>query len=181
MRFLAPATLRRATDNDPSAAFGAPPIAVVMTPVEPYRVSLSLRQYPTFESAVEHVQTKPVRIHTSQDLKQHQYLIRNAVWLVSEDEVRVGNALAVLPEKEFRRESRTSGLLGTGAQGRKAISSNVKMFVWQRDGGRCVQCGSQQRLEYDHIIPVSLGGSNTARNLQVLCEPCNRSKGATLG
>jgi hypothetical protein len=63
---------------------------------------------------------------------------------------------------------------------RQPIPDDVKMFVWQRDKGRCVKCGSNQNLEYDHIIPVSMGGSNTARNLQILCEFCNRSKGGNL-
>jgi 5-methylcytosine-specific restriction endonuclease McrA len=54
------------------------------------------------------------------------------------------------------------------------------MFVWRRDQGRCVKCGSQEGLEFDHIIPVSRGGSNTARNLQLLCENCNRSKSDTI-
>jgi 5-methylcytosine-specific restriction endonuclease McrA len=43
-----------------------------------------------------------------------------------------------------------------------------------------VKCGSQRSLEFDHIIPVALGGSNTARNIQLLCEGCNRAKGAAL-
>lgn len=64
--------------------------------------------------------------------------------------------------------------------GRRPIPRDVKMFVWQRDGGACVECDSQEDLEYDHIIPVSRGGSNTERNLQLLCEPCNRSKGAKI-
>ena len=55
------------------------------------------------------------------------------------------------------------------------------MYVWQRDGGRCVECASKEKLEYDHIIPFSEGGSNTDRNLQLLCEPCNRSKGSKIG
>ena len=41
-------------------------------------------------------------------------------------------------------------------------------------------CGSRERLEFDHIIPVSKGGSNTARNLELRCETCNRQKGATI-
>jgi hypothetical protein len=60
------------------------------------------------------------------------------------------------------------------------IPKRVKMYVWQRDEGTCVECGSKEKLEYDHIIPLSKGGSNTDRNLQILCERCNRSKGASI-
>jgi len=33
-------------------------------------------------------------------------------------------------------------------------------------------------LEFDHIVPLAAGGPNVADNLQLLCRPCNRSKGA---
>ena len=61
-------------------------------------------------------------------------------------------------------------------QTRQAIRSEVRREVWRRDQGKCVRCGSRDNLEYDHIIPVSKGGSNTARNIELLCEGCNRSK-----
>jgi hypothetical protein len=64
---------------------------------------------------------------------------------------------------------------------RLLIPTSVKTEVWRRDQARCVSCGSQKFLEYDHIIPVSMGGSNTARNIQLLCEACNRKKSASLG
>ncbi len=64
---------------------------------------------------------------------------------------------------------------------RQPIPKSVKMYTWQRDGGRCVECGSKEKLEYDHIIPLSKGGSNTERNLQLLCERCNRAKGSVIG
>jgi hypothetical protein len=60
------------------------------------------------------------------------------------------------------------------------IPDDIKVAVWQRDRGRCVKCGSNQNLEFDHIIPVALGGSSTERNVQLLCERCNREKGADL-
>ena len=63
----------------------------------------------------------------------------------------------------------------------RTISPEVKIAVWRRDQGQCVECASQERLEFDHIIPFSLGGSNTERNIQLLCETCNRAKGAHLG
>jgi len=63
---------------------------------------------------------------------------------------------------------------------REPIPENVRLFVWRRDKGQCVRCGSRERLEFDHIIPVVAGGSSTERNVQLLCESCNRSKGATV-
>lgn len=60
---------------------------------------------------------------------------------------------------------------------RTGIPEEVRIAVWRRDKGQCVRCGSRERLEYDHIIPVSRGGSNTVRNIELLCEKCNRSKG----
>ena len=62
--------------------------------------------------------------------------------------------------------------------GRESIPEATKHEVWRRDQGRCVQCGGQERLEFDHVIPVSGGGATTARNLQLLCEKCNRQKAA---
>ena len=61
------------------------------------------------------------------------------------------------------------------------ISESVKDSVWNRDGGKCVECGSNENLEFDHIIPFSKGGSNTKRNIQLLCEVCNRSKSDRIG
>jgi hypothetical protein len=63
---------------------------------------------------------------------------------------------------------------------REIIPQEVQMFVWQRDQGKCRECGSDRQLEFDHIIPVIEGGSSTARNVQLLCEPCNRRKGRTV-
>lgn len=61
-------------------------------------------------------------------------------------------------------------------ESRDAIPSAIRREVWRRDEGKCRKCGSRSNLEYDHIIPVSRGGSNTARNIELLCEACNRSK-----
>ncbi len=87
----------------------------------------------------------------------------------SQRERRVRRAVALMEQTEVLAEA-----------SRAPIPDDVRVFVWNRDGGRCVRCGGQERLEFDHVIPLALGGSNTARNLQVLCETCNRSKGASL-
>jgi 5-methylcytosine-specific restriction endonuclease McrA len=44
-----------------------------------------------------------------------------------------------------------------------------------------VECGSDFDLQYDHVIPHSLGGASMAANLQVLCAGCHQRKGSSLG
>jgi 5-methylcytosine-specific restriction endonuclease McrA len=63
---------------------------------------------------------------------------------------------------------------------RPPIPQDVKRTVYARDGGACVQCGSSQQIEFDHIIPYSKGGADSVNNLQILCRRCNRSKGANI-
>jgi 5-methylcytosine-specific restriction endonuclease McrA len=60
------------------------------------------------------------------------------------------------------------------------VSVDTRLFVWQRDGGRCRNCGARSDLHFDHVIPRSWGGSSTAANVQILCRRCNLRKGASL-
>lgn len=52
------------------------------------------------------------------------------------------------------------------------------LIVYQK--GRCANCGIYLRgyFHLDHIIPLAKGGTNNRRNLQLLCQQCNLSKGA---
>ena len=83
----------------------------------------------------------------------------------------VTEALKLVSSGEFEKES---------DNGRQAIPSEVRREVWRRDQGKCVKCGSRENLEYDHIVPVIKGGSNTARNIELLCESCNRAKSGSI-
>ena len=54
------------------------------------------------------------------------------------------------------------------------IPTRVRKNVRRRDEGKCVDCGSKKNLEYDHIIPISAGGRNSARNIRLLCKECKK-------
>jgi hypothetical protein len=70
------------------------------------------------------------------------------------------------------------GQAPAGERNTRSIPQDVKIAVAARDGGRCRQCGSATELHFDHVIPWSKGGANTVANIQLLCGPCNRRKGA---
>ena len=55
----------------------------------------------------------------------------------------------------------------------------LRRLVLRRDGWRCLWCGisfTESRLQVDHVIPWSAGGSDRTDNLRALCEPCNRER-----
>ena len=50
-------------------------------------------------------------------------------------------------------------------------------FIFKRDNYTCQYCGSiGGKLEGDHIIPISKGGTNDLENLTTSCRKCNRQK-----
>lgn len=68
-------------------------------------------------------------------------------------------------------------------ESRVPFSEDIRDKVFKRDGYRCVRCGAsnkEKRLEVDHIIPISRGGTNDIGNLQTLCWECNKDKGSVV-
>ena len=60
---------------------------------------------------------------------------------------------------------------------RRIIPTAVKLAVWKRDGGKCVECGAPDELHFDHDLPYSKGGTSlTEANVQLLCARHNLQK-----
>jgi 5-methylcytosine-specific restriction endonuclease McrA len=75
----------------------------------------------------------------------------------------------------------TAGRQGHASPARREpLPRDVRLAVWRRDRGRCRECGSGFDLQYDHVIPLALGGASSVDNLQLLCADCNRAKGTSL-
>jgi hypothetical protein len=68
-------------------------------------------------------------------------------------------------------------LITSGSNASRRIPHDVKVAVWQRDQGKCVQCHASSYLEFDHDIPFSKGGASTLGNIRLLCRRCNQGKG----
>jgi len=64
------------------------------------------------------------------------------------------------------------------AEGRHTVADVRRIFAAQR--GKCAHCRISIKAGYhvDHIQPISRGGANWPRNLQLLCAPCNLRKNA---
>ncbi len=106
------------------------------------------------------------------------------IWMEQEKQRIKENILKQRELRELRKKAKeeliAEGLI-ENTKRREPIPQHVQDTVWRRDGGRCVKCGSQENLEFDHIIPLSKGGSNTVRNIQLLCQKCNREKSNKIG
>lgn len=54
------------------------------------------------------------------------------------------------------------------------VSKQLKYRVWKRDGEKCRKCNSSANLQFDHILPLALGGKTHLENLRLLCFNCNQ-------
>ena len=127
---------------------------------------------------------QPTQIFQHKDKKW--YLYKDEFWLTNEDYSEKDLLYLIEEQKEKKKkkvEKAKKFVTKTPSnEGReRIISQDVKDRVWNRDNGKCVECGSNENLEFDHIIPFSKGGANTYRNIQLLCENCNRSKSDNIG
>jgi len=64
----------------------------------------------------------------------------------------------------------------------RCITVQTRNAVHERDGGTCTalkpngwRCNSTKNLEYDHIVPVALGGKSTMDNLRLVCRAHNQA------
>lgn len=80
--------------------------------------------------------------------------------------------LELIEEREEKRDEKAKALPHN-----RVIPTAVKLQVWKRDQGKCVECGSRDNLHFDHLLPFSKGGTSLkAENIQLLCARHNLEK-----
>ena len=103
-------------------------------------------------------------------------------WMQESEERRVCKFKLALvdggvDDDPFEQHGRSQDLEDT-----RVVPTDVRLQVWSRDRGRCVECGATKNLHFDHIIPYSKGGSSlTAENIQLLCARHNLAKHDRIG
>jgi 5-methylcytosine-specific restriction endonuclease McrA len=82
--------------------------------------------------------------------------------------------------KRRRQLYRRAGIPPEIQKQRNWVSSRRKRLLVElaeRDGPGCTWCGDTERLQIDHVVPVSDGGGNELANLRLACGDCNASRG----
>lgn len=62
----------------------------------------------------------------------------------------------------------------------RKLSKQDRASLFQKQKGACNGCGrsfDDDLLQEDHIVPRAKGGEDTLENKQLLCGPCNATKG----
>lgn len=67
-----------------------------------------------------------------------------------------------------------------GANDDSPIPPRVKDRIARKAGDKCQHCGrkidGKLRAEFDHVVPLCLGGAHRESNLSLVCHECHRAK-----
>lgn len=100
---------------------------------------------------------------------------------VENDGVRNVFKFKLVAVENVSDESAAEEIANTPVERSRIIPTSVKLEVWSRDEGRCVECGATDELHFDHILPYSKGGTSLkSENVQLLCARHNLAKSAKI-
>lgn len=140
-------------------------------------------------SSILEIDYNPDRIASWEKAKEEERRIKIEKAKEAEEKRKIEEIKAKIKERHRNRELEKiamqelmdEGMIFPESSKRPPIPKDVADAVWNRDGGKCVYCGSTENLQFDHIIPFSKGGATTIENLQLLCQKCNLEKSNKIG
>ncbi len=131
-----------------------------------------------YQSLIQSQKEYPVELLTDPATQKRWWMFKDRFYVgdtgLSPEEV---NALALLKQDVFTERLRKAVLFmesksGISPQESKLIPEDVKVFVFDRDRGKCVKCGGIRDLGFSYKIPLEKGGSNTEDNIRLICKEC---------
>ena len=109
--------------------------------------------------------TEPVLVVT---MPGRRFWTYRTEWAWEYQGLTARDVMALLRDKERRRARELErahvlldvdrGTVAPAPRQRRPLPREVKQAVFSREGGRCVECESTFEIQYDHIIPWSMGG-----------------------
>lgn len=141
----------------------------------------TLTQNGYFSDAVEKLETgsKPELVKVYEKILPGVWSLKGFFDLIDYKIVNDGkrNVFRFILKLSDKIESDEGNIVEADLEHTRLIPSEVKKEVWKRDEGKCVICGSQKNLHFDHDLPFSKGGTSlTAKNIRLLCAKHNLSK-----
>ncbi len=111
----------------------------------------------------------------------HIFSKNDAYQKANRDKCRAWNRAAYKrnPENAMNSVMKRRGIIA--ARGRLTRGLTKRLMISQC--GKCAKCSADLAISghhRDHIIPLARGGAHVDANIQLLCPPCNLSKGAKL-
>ncbi|MDY4816848.1 MAG: HNH endonuclease [Lachnospiraceae bacterium] len=58
---------------------------------------------------------------------------------------------------------------------KETVAPEFRNKLKESIGFTCANCGSSENIEYHHIVPLKLGGTNRITNFAPLCHQCNEA------
>lgn len=99
------------------------------------------------------------------------------IFLLAEDQLNKKRIKSLRLRTRVERQRRMLARGGTvNSIRRRSLPDDLVSFILERDKV-CQECGGEENLQLDHIIPVSRGGNDSETNLRLLCGDCNRRRG----
>jgi 5-methylcytosine-specific restriction endonuclease McrA len=100
--------------------------------------------------------------------------------LANRESIRARKKKRYYASKEYREQNKTWTIeyrrRSAAADGGHSKTDIALIFASQ--DGKCAYCAGIISIGYhvDHIVPLSRGGSNWPKNIQLLCPTCNKKK-----
>lgn len=97
-----------------------------------------------------------------------------------------GKEVNKIAAKKYRKTEKCIQARRNSKARRRIIekAGSVSLVEWKNIlkiyKNKCANCGSMEKMEMDHIYPLSRGGAHCVTNIQPLCRSCNASKGAKI-
>jgi hypothetical protein len=86
---------------------------------------------------------------------------------------QLADALTHMPDTALATASRPASVK---ARRRTISRPNAIREVMARSGWACVRCGSRDRLELDHAVPLCRGGSDDVEAQDAVCDDCHEAR-----